>query len=100
MKSQYFSVLFLFLCLSALGQEKITVEKIYSGSFRTQGMDELQSLQNTNQYTVLNQNRDGGQQIDLFDFATLKRPTPCLILRILKLFQALFRVIHLIQLKK
>ncbi|WP_026708265.1 S9 family peptidase [Flavobacterium frigidarium] len=73
MKSQYFSVLFLFLCLSALGQEKITVEKIYSGSFRTQGMDELQSLQNTNQYTVLNQNRDGGQQIDLFDFATLKK---------------------------
>ncbi|MBU2060612.1 MAG: S9 family peptidase [Bacteroidetes bacterium] len=73
MKSQYFSILFLFLCLSALGQEKITVEKIYSGSFRTQGMDELQSLQNTNQYTVLNQNRDGGQQIDLFDFATLKK---------------------------
>lgn len=73
MKSQYFSVLFLFLCLTALGQQKITVEKIYSGSFRTQGMDELQSLKNSNQYTVLNQSRTGGQQIELYDFATLKK---------------------------
>lgn len=43
------------------------------GAFRAQGMDELHSLKNTNQYTVLNEDKDGEQQIDLFDFATLKK---------------------------
>jgi dipeptidyl-peptidase-4 len=73
MKSKQFSVLFLFLCFTVFGQQKITVEKIYMGGFRAQGMDELQSLKNTNQYTVLNQDQKGEQQIDLFDFATLKK---------------------------
>lgn len=99
MKSKQLSVLFLFLCFTVFGQQKITVEKIYMGGFRAQGMDELQSMKNTNQYTVLNQDQKGGQQIDLFDFATLKRPLPYLILRILKLFQVRFPVIHSMQLK-
>ncbi|SDX00566.1 S9 family peptidase [Flavobacterium degerlachei] len=73
MKSKQFSVLFLFLCFSIFGQQKISVEKIYMGAFRAQGMDELHSLKNTNQYTVLNEDKDGEQQIDLFDFATLKK---------------------------
>ena len=37
-------------------------------------MDELQSLKNTNQYTVLNSDRaTRTQQIDLFDYATLQK---------------------------
>jgi dipeptidyl-peptidase-4 len=42
------------LCFTVLGQQKISVEQIYNGAFRAQGMDELQSMKNTNQYTVLN----------------------------------------------
>jgi dipeptidyl-peptidase-4 len=65
------AVLFL-LTLSVMGQQKLSVEEIYSGAFRTQGMDELQSMKNTNQYTVLNFDRaTRSMQIDLYDFATL-----------------------------
>jgi dipeptidyl-peptidase-4 len=74
MKSKHFSVLFLFLCVSIFAQQKITVEQIYNGTFRAQGMDELQSLKNSNQYTVLNYDRASrSMQIDLYDFATLKK---------------------------
>ena len=74
MKSKHFSVLFLFLCVSIFAQQKITVEQIYNGTFRAQGMDELQSLKNSNQYTVLNFDRASrSMQIDLYDFATLKK---------------------------
>jgi dipeptidyl-peptidase-4 len=67
------AVLFL-LTLSVMGQQKLSVEEIYSGAFRTQGMDELQSMKNTNQYTVLNFDRaTRSMQIDLYDFATLKK---------------------------
>jgi dipeptidyl-peptidase-4 len=74
MKSKHLSVLFLFLCVSVLAQQKITVEQIYNGTFRAQGMDELQSLKNSNQYTVLNFDRASrSMQVDLYDFATLKK---------------------------
>lgn len=74
MKSKHFSVLFLFLCVSIFAQQKITVEQIYNGTFRAQGMDALQSLKNTNQYTVLNMDRASrSMQIDVYDFATLKK---------------------------
>ncbi|CAM2837231.1 S9 family peptidase [Flavobacterium frigoris] len=74
MKSKQFSVLFLFLCFAVFGQQKISVEQIFSGTFRAQGMDELQSLKNTNQYTVLNVDRSSRtMQIDLYDFGTLNK---------------------------
>ena len=74
MKSNQLIVAFLFLCFSVIAQEKISVESIYSGAFRAKGMDELQSLKNTNQYTVLNFDRaTRSMQIDLYDFATLKK---------------------------
>jgi dipeptidyl-peptidase-4 len=57
-----------------VAQQKITVEEIYRGAFRAKGMDELQSMKNTNQYTVLNADRTSQtQQIDLYDYATLKQ---------------------------
>ena len=66
-------ILFL-LNFSVVAQQKITVEGIYSGVFRAKGMDELQSMKNTNQYTVLNFDRPSrSMQIDLFDFANLKK---------------------------
>lgn len=68
-------VLFL-LTASVFGQQKITVESIYHGMFRTQDMDELHSLKKSNQYTVLNYNQAAqSTQIDLYDFATLQKTT-------------------------
>ena len=59
---------------SVIGQQKITVDEIFTGAYRTKGMDELQSMKNTNQYTVLNFDRvTRNIQINLFDFATLKK---------------------------
>ena len=67
-------VLFLFSSFSLFAQQKITVEDIYTGSFRSKAMDELQSLKNTNQYTILNSDRTTrSQQIDLYDFSTLQK---------------------------
>ena len=65
---------FLMAVLPAAAQQKLTLQEIWSGSFRTQGMDDLQSMKNTNQYTVLNVNYStGAGQIDLYDFATLTK---------------------------
>ncbi|MGQ7945551.1 S9 family peptidase [Flavobacterium sp. WC2509] len=74
MNSNKITALFFFLCVSVFGQQKITIDEIFTGAFRANGMDELQSLQNTNQYTVLNFDRTTrSMQIDLYDFATLKK---------------------------
>lgn len=59
---------------TVFAQQKITVEDIYTGAFRAKGMDELQALKNTNQYTVLNYDRSTqSMQINLFDFASLQQ---------------------------
>ena len=74
MYSKRIIALFLFICFTVVGQQKITIDEIYNGTFRTKGMDELQSLKNTNQYTVLNADRQSrSMSIDLYDFATLKK---------------------------
>ena len=73
---RHFSIITLFLLSSfaIVAQQKLTVEEIYTGAFRAKGMDELQSMKNTNQYTVLNSDRAAkSQQIDLYDFATLQK---------------------------
>jgi dipeptidyl-peptidase-4 len=74
MKSIKFIALFLLTGFLSVAQQKISVEEIFTGAFRAKAMDELQSLKNTNQYTVLNSDRASkSQQIDLFDFATLQK---------------------------
>lgn len=74
MKSKLVFALFLFVCFSAVAQQKLSVEEIYSGVFRLETMDELFAMKNTNQYTVLNFDRaTRSSQIDLYDFATLKK---------------------------
>jgi len=74
MNSTKITLLLLLLFTSVFGQQKISVEAIFSGEFTAKRMDELQSMKNTNQYTVLNADEaSGSMQIDLFDFATLKK---------------------------
>ncbi len=74
MTTNKLTFLFLMLCVSVFGQQKITVEEIFTGAFRTKGMDALTSMSNTNQYTVLNMDRAAkSTQIDLYDFATLQK---------------------------
>ena len=60
--------------VSVVAQQKLTLEEIWGGAFRTKGMDELNAMKNTNQYTVLNFDRNTKTtQIDLFDYATLNK---------------------------
>ncbi len=74
MKSIKLIALFLLTGFLSIAQQKISVEEIYTGAFRAKAMDELQSLKNTNQYTVLNSDRaTRSQQIDVFDYATLQK---------------------------
>jgi dipeptidyl-peptidase 4 len=73
---KHFSIITLFLLSSftIVAQQKLSIEEIYTGAFRAKGMDELQSMKNTNQYTVLNSDRaTKSQQIDLYDFASLQK---------------------------
>ena len=74
---RFLKLSFLFLLLvsaSVYSQKQLTLEEIWSGAFRTEGMDELNAMKNTNQYTVLNFDRaTRSMQIDLFDYATLNK---------------------------
>ncbi|MCG2609975.1 DPP IV N-terminal domain-containing protein [Flavobacterium sp. SM15] len=60
--------------VSTVAQQKLTLEEIWGGAFRTQGMTALEAMKNTNQYSVLNSDRASrSSQIDLYDFATLEK---------------------------
>jgi len=60
--------------MPAVAQQKITLQEIWQGAFRTKGMDDLIAMKNSNQYTVLNANYNAGTAtIDLYDFATLEK---------------------------
>ncbi|MCW4468702.1 DPP IV N-terminal domain-containing protein [Flavobacterium sp. MFBS3-15] len=63
---------FLMAVMPAVAQQKLTLQEIWSGAFRTQGMHDLQAMKNTNQYTVLDSGKSGAT-IDLYDFATLDK---------------------------
>ena len=70
---KFILVLFI-LPFTFFSQQKLTLEEIWGGAFRTKGMDELNAMKNTNQYTVLNFDRSSKtMQIDLFDYATLNK---------------------------
>jgi dipeptidyl-peptidase-4 len=54
--------------------KQISLEEIWNGSFRTERMQALHSLNNGKQYSVLNFNRqDGSSSIDIYDYQTLKK---------------------------
>lgn len=71
---KFITLLFLCSSVSLVAQQKLSLEEIWSGAFRTKGMDELHAMKNTNQYTVLNFDRSTRtMQIDLYDFQTLDK---------------------------
>lgn len=64
----------LFVTFSMFAQKQLTLDEIWSGAFRAQGMTALEAMKNTNQYTVLDFDRSTkSSQINLFDFATLEK---------------------------
>ena len=71
-----FSFLFVFLFFSGITSfsaqnKEITLEEIWSGAFQTKSLERLHSLQNGNQYSVLNQDWSSGiSTIDIYDYAT------------------------------
>ena len=66
--------LFVLASFSIVAQQNISLEEIWGGAFRTKSMDELKSMKNSNQYTVLDFDRNSrSMQIDLYDFATLEK---------------------------
>ena len=69
------ALFFLSFQMSILSQEKqISVEAIYSNEFKTEGLDVLRSLNNGEQYTVLNVDAvTGNTSIDKYDYKTLKK---------------------------
>lgn len=65
--------LFISLSLSAQTKE-ITLEDIWSGTFRTEGMDVLHSMKNGQKYSVLNFDRfTRSTSVDIYDYETLKK---------------------------
>ncbi|TAI48042.1 S9 family peptidase [Flagellimonas allohymeniacidonis] len=55
-------------------QKKITLENIWNGTFRTEGMEVLRSMKNGKQYTVLNFNRSPrNSSLDKYDYTTLEK---------------------------
>jgi dipeptidyl-peptidase 4 len=54
--------------------KQISLEDIWSGAFRTEGMQALHSMNNGKQYSVLNFNRQNGTStIDIYDYKTLEK---------------------------
>jgi dipeptidyl-peptidase-4 len=74
-----FTKLLLLLCffatfLTSAQNKEITLEEIWTGTFRTEGMDALHSMKNGQQYSVLNVDRTtGATSIDVYDYKTLEK---------------------------
>lgn len=50
-------------------QKDITIDDIYGGTFRTQGLDVLRSLNNGKEYSVLNYDRDAkASMVDVYEY--------------------------------
>ncbi|WP_066221585.1 S9 family peptidase [Formosa haliotis] len=65
-----------FLCsgLVFAQQKQITLEEIWNGGFRTEGMEALHSMANGQQYSVLDFNRQTrSTAIDIYDYKTLSK---------------------------
>ncbi|MGI9593769.1 MAG: S9 family peptidase [Patiriisocius sp.] len=65
-----FLLLFIISFTVATGQQiQINLQEIWSGAFRTQGLDELRSLKSGKQYAVLNYNQSSGESsVDVYDY--------------------------------
>ena len=68
-------VLFLTALTTLTAQQKdITLEEIWGGEFRTQGLDVLRSLNNGKEYSVLNYDRNANEStVDVYDYKSGKK---------------------------
>ncbi|WP_419212699.1 S9 family peptidase [Maribacter sp. X9] len=67
-------ITFTFQVLTWAQEKQITVEDIYKGAFRTEGMDVLRSMNSGKQYTVLNfDSSNQVSSIDKYDYKTLNK---------------------------
>ena len=75
MKSPFIYLLACLFILTATAQKKsISLDQIWDGSFRTQGMNALHSMNNGQQYSVLNFDRSSrSTSVDLYDYKTLSK---------------------------
>ncbi|WP_179343718.1 S9 family peptidase [Winogradskyella ursingii] len=76
MKLKLFVAIFGFLITASLTAQnkQITLEEIWGGQFRTEGMQALHSMNNGKQYSVLNIDRQNRTStIDLYDYKTLEK---------------------------
>jgi dipeptidyl-peptidase-4 len=65
---------FLVTSLGVAQNKEINLEDIWNGTFRTEGMQALHSMNNGKQYSVLNFNRsDRSASIDIYDYKTLEK---------------------------
>lgn len=66
---------FLFISISIFAQNKqITLEEIWGNEFRTNSLERLHSMQNGNQYTVLNFDRSRrASTVDVYDYSTAEK---------------------------
>jgi dipeptidyl-peptidase-4 len=71
----FFAIIgFLMVSLTYCQEKQITLEEIWSGSFRTEGMQALHSMNNGKQYSVLNVDRQTQTaSIDIYDYKTLEK---------------------------
>lgn len=69
------SLIYLSISVVGFSQEKlITLDEIWQGAFRTERMDALHSMNNGNQYSVLNFNRETqSTSVDVYDYISLKK---------------------------
>mgnify|MGYP001627957689 CR=1 FL=1 len=66
-------IFFLIVTTSLTAQKKdITLQEIWSGAFRTTSLDRLHSLNNGQQYSVLNRTRQA-TTVDVYDYATAQK---------------------------
>ncbi|WP_344714785.1 S9 family peptidase [Winogradskyella damuponensis] len=76
MKLRHLAAVFCFLMTSLVfcQEKQITLQDIWSGTFRTEGMQALHSMANGNQYSVLNFDRQSRTStIDIYDYKTLEK---------------------------
>lgn len=69
-KNIAYLLVFLITSTSLNAQQNITVEDIYNGTFSTQGLQSLNSLNNGTEYLVLNRNADRSQSVDKYSYET------------------------------
>tara|TARA_R110002051_G_scaffold181460_1_gene251011 strand:- start:96393 stop:98558 length:2166 start_codon:yes stop_codon:yes gene_type:complete len=71
----FFFLITMATSLSTQAQNKpVSLEEIWNGTFRTEGLDALRSLNNGTQYTVLNFDRNTKtSSIDTYDYETLNK---------------------------